>query len=252
MTALYSNDGGTGNQTSGYNIASPAGFPIGVFNDGGILSGLSGANRLPTQWLTFNGPALFNAITQQQQGINGFTTFAPPKVSDSLVVERVFGGYLETTFAGTLLDRPFAAVVGVRVEDTQETVNGLSTAYTGLTKLLNDPTQFGVASSGTTTVSSSNSYTDVLPTMSFKWQLQDNFLARFAASQTMTRPTLEDLSPVFTLVTLRPGDYAASSGNAQLQPFRSNNLDLSFEYYFSDADYLSLGGYTRTSATSLS
>ena len=244
-TALYSNDGGTGNQTSGYNIPSPAGFPIGVFNDGGILSGLSGANRLPTQWLTFNGPALFNAITQQQQGINGFTTFAPPKVSDSLVVERVFGGYLEATFGGSLLDRPFAAVVGVRVEDTQETVDGLATAFTGLTKLLNDPTQFGIASSGTTTISSSNSYTDVLPTMSFKWQLQDNFITRFAASQTMTRPTLEDLSPVFTLVTLRPGDYAASSGNAQLQPFRSNNLDLSFEYYFSDADYLSLGGYYK-------
>ncbi len=66
-TALYSNDGLSGNTTSGYNIPSPTSVPIGVFNDGGILSGLSGANRLPTQWLTFNGPALFsNAITQQQ------------------------------------------------------------------------------------------------------------------------------------------------------------------------------------------
>lgn len=250
-TALYSNDGGTGNQTSGYNIPAPSSIPIGVFNDGGILSGLSGANRLPTEWLTFNGPALFQAITQQvQNGSPGYPavpgfTFAPPKVNDTLVIERVFGGYLESTFAGTLLDRPFSAVVGVRVEDTQETVNGLSTAYTALIPLLNDPTQFGVTSSGTTTVSSSNSYTDVLPTMSFKWQLQDNLIGRFAASQTMTRPTLEDLSPVFTLVTLRPGDFAASSGNAQLKPFRSNNLDLSFEYYYSDADYLSLGGFYK-------
>ncbi len=81
--------------------------------------------------------------------------------------------------------------------------------------------------------------------MSVRWQLKDNLITRFAASQTMTRPTLEDLSPVFTLVTLRPGDFAASSGNAQLKPFRSNNLDLSIEYYPSDSDYLSLGGFLQ-------
>src|SRR3984957_13715825 len=241
-TALYSNDGLSGNTTSGYNIPSPTSVPIGVFNDGGILSGLSGANRLPTQWLTFNGPALFNAITQQQAP--GFT-FAPPKVSDSRVSERVFGGYLEATFGGSLLDRPFTGVLGVRVEDTQETVNGLATAFTKLTTLLNDATQYGLQSSGTTPESSSSSYTDVLPTMSVRWQLKDNLITRFAASQTMTRPTLEDLSPVFTLVTLRPGDFAASSGNAQLKPFRSNNLDLSVEYYPSESDYLSLGGFYK-------
>ena len=246
-TALYSNDGLSGNTTSGYNIPSPAGFPIGVFNDGGILSGLSGANRLPTQWLTFNGPALFNAITQQVQATPGNSnfTFAPPKVSDSLVIERVFGGYLEATFGGSLLDRPFTGVLGVRVEDTQETVNGLATAFTALTTLLNDATQYGLQSSGTTTVSSSSSYTDVLPTMSVRWKLQDNLITRFAASQTMTRPTLEDLSPVFTLVTLRPGDFAASSGNAQLKPFRSSNLDLSLEYYLTNSDYVSLGGFYK-------
>ena len=244
-TALFSNDGNSGNATSGYNIAAPTSIPIGVFNDGGILSGLSGANRLPTQWLTFNGPALFQAITQQLQAtIPGFS-FSPPEVNNSLVVERVFGGYLETTFAGSLLDRPFSAVVGVRVEDTQETSSGLGTQFVSLARLLNDPTQFGVNTSGSAITSSSTSYTDVLPTMSFRWKLEDNLIARFAASQTMTRPTLEDLAPVTTLVTVRPGDYAASSGNAQLKPFRSNNLDLSFEYYYSDADYLSLGGFYK-------
>ena len=244
-TALFSNDGNSGNATSGYNIPAPTSIPIGVFNDGGILSGLSGANRLPTQWLTFNGPALFQAITQQLQAtIPGFG-FSPPEVNNSLVVERVFGGYLETTFAGSLLDRPFSAVVGVRVEDTQETSSGLGTQFVSLARLLNDPTQFGVNTSGSTITSSSTSYTDVLPTMSFRWKLEDNLIARFAASQTMTRPTLEDLAPVTTLVTVRPGDYAASSGNAQLKPFRSNNLDLSFEYYYSDADYLSLGGFYK-------
>ena len=56
-------------------------------------------------------------------------TFAPPLRNDSVVTERVFGGYLEAVFAGSLLDRPITSVVGVRVEDTQSTVNGLSTPF---------------------------------------------------------------------------------------------------------------------------
>jgi iron complex outermembrane recepter protein len=242
-TALFSNDGGSGCTTCGYNFPSPPGFPIGVFDAGGnFLSGVSGANRLTTQWLTFDGPSLFNAITLQQPP--GFT-FAPPKVNDSFVQERVYGGYLEAVFGGSLLDRPFSTVVGVRVENTQETVSGLATQFTGLTKLANDPTQYGVATAGTGTLSSSNSYTDVLPTMSFKWKLTDDFIARFAASQTMTRPTLDQLSPVTTLVTLRPGNFAASSGNPDLKPFRSSNLDISFEYYYGNSNYASVGGFYK-------
>jgi TonB-dependent receptor len=57
----------------------------------------------------------------------------------------------------------------------------------------------------------------------------------------MTRPTLEQLSPVTTLVTLRPGNFAAASGNPDLKPFRSNNLDMSFEYYYGQSNYVSLG-----------
>jgi TonB-dependent receptor len=57
----------------------------------------------------------------------------------------------------------------------------------------------------------------------------------------MTRPTLEQLSPVTTLVTLRPGNFASSSGNPNLQPFKSNNLDLSVEYYYDKSNYVSLG-----------
>jgi len=248
-TALYSNDGLAGCATCGYTIAAPTGIPIGVFNAGGnFLSGVSGANRTPDQWLTFSGPALFNAITQEQRALPGNSgfTFAPPLRNDSLVTERVYGGYLESVFAGSLLDRPITAVVGVRVENTQSTISGLSTPFIALTKLLTDATQYGVTTGGNATVSSTNTYTDILPNLSLKWDLMDNLIGRFAASQTMTRPTLEELSPVTTLVTLRPGNFAASSGTANLSPFRSNNLDLSFEYYYGRADYVSVGSFYKT------
>ena len=245
-TALYSNDGGSGCTTCGYNNPAPPGIPIGVFDaGGGFLSGLSGANRLTTQWLTFDGPSLFEAIKQQQLATTPGFTFAPPKVNDTLVKERVFGGYLEAVFAGRLFDRQITAVVGVRAEHTQESVGGLATNFVELTRLANDATQYGVSTSGTGTQTSENSYTDILPSISFKWDAFTNFTARFAASQTMTRPTLEQLSPVTTLVTLRPGNFAAASGTPDLKPFRSNNLDLSFEYYYGPSNYVSLGAFYK-------
>ena len=246
-TALYSNDGLAGCQVCGYTIQAPPNIPIGVFNAGSnFMSGVSGGNRTPSEWLTFDGPALFNAITAQQQALHPGFTFAPPLRNDTVVTERVFGGYLESVFAGSLLDRPISAVVGVRVESTRSSVNGLSTPFIDLHKLLTDQTQYGVDTGGNATVTSTNTYTDVLPNLSIKYDLMDDLIARFAASQTMTRPTLEEMSPVTTLVTLRPGNFAASSGNANLSPFRSNNLDLSFEYYYGQADYASVGWFYKT------
>jgi TonB-dependent receptor len=245
-TALYSNDGGTGCATCGYNNVAPASVPIGVFNAGsGFLSGVSGADRLTPEWLTFDGPSLFNAITREQQAITPGFTFAPPKVNDSLVKERVYGGYLETVFAGSLAGRSFSSVVGVRVESTQADISGLATNFVALTRLANDATQYGVSTAGTGTIGSSNHYTDILPNLSFKWRLRDDLTARFAASQTMTRPTLEQLSPVTTLVTLRPGNFAAASGTPDLKPFRSDNLDISFEYYYGNSNFISVGAYLK-------
>lgn len=245
-TSLYSNDGNSGCTTCGYNIPSPPGVPITVFDAGSnFLSGISGANRLVTQWQTFSGPALFDAITAQQRATNPNFTFAPPLINDTIVKERVLGGYLETEFRGLLATRPFSVVAGVRVENTHTSVNGLATAYTALVTLVNDQTQFGSASSGTTRTIGSNDYTDILPNIAFKWLVTDKLTARFAASQTITRPTLEQLSPVTTLVTLRPGNFAASRGNADLKPFKSNNLDVSLEYYYGRTNYISLGGYLK-------
>lgn len=246
-TSLYSNDGNTGCTTCGYNLPVPPGVATSVFDAGsGFLSGISGSNRLPTQWQTFSGPDLFDAITAQQRASNPNFTFAPPLVNDTIVTERVLGGYLESEFGGRLMNRPFSLVAGVRFENTSTNINGLATAYTALVKLANDQTQYGSTSSGTQRTIGSTSYSDVLPSLSFKWQLTDQFTARFAASQTITRPTLEQLSPVTTLVTLRPGNFAASSGSPGLKPFKSSNLDLSLEYYYGRSSYVSLGAYYKS------
>ncbi len=118
-------------------------------------------------------------------------------------------------FAGSLGGRSFSSVVGVRVEKYASGYQRACDQLRGADAAqANDATQYGVSPAGTATVSKSNHYTDMLPNLSFKWALTDDITARFAACQTMTRPTLEQLSPVTTLVTLRPGNFAGGQRHA--------------------------------------
>ena len=85
-------------------------------------------------------------------------------------------------------------------------------------------------------VTANHEYWDVLPAMNANWEVADNFLIRFAASQTMSRPQLASLTPGTT--SFASGLNAAGAapaitvGNPYLSPFRSTNFDLSFERYF--------------------
>lgn len=246
QTSFFSNDGGTGCTTCGFNLPIPPGVSVSQFNAGdNFLRGVSGSDTLIRQFPTFDGQQVFDAITAQQRLTNPNFTFDPPVVNDTVVRERVSGGYLESEFGGTLGGRDISMVAGVRVERTQAKVDALATGFTRLITLANDQTQFGVTTSGATRSVVNNSYTDILPNFSMRWDAMDDVVIRFAASQTITRPTLEQMSPATSLLTLRPGNFVAASGNADLKPFKSSNLDLSVEWYYAPGSYVALGGFFK-------
>lgn len=73
-------------------------------------------------------------------------------------------------------------------------------------------------------------YTDILPSLNLKYDLTDDFALRFAASRTMSRPSLPQISPS---VSASGATQTLTANNPELDPFRSNNFDLSGEWYFS-------------------
>jgi iron complex outermembrane receptor protein len=58
----------------------------------------------------------------------------------------------------------------------------------------------------------------------------DDFLVRFAYADVIGRPSLPALTPGGTIDTQPPG-FSINTGNPFLQPNRSTNVDLSFEWY---------------------
>lgn len=80
-----------------------------------------------------------------------------------------------------------------------------------------------------------HNYFDALPSLNLKYELTDDLLLRLAASRTLSRPTLAQISPT---VTANGTTQILTSQNPLLNPFRSNNLDLAGEWYFTEGGLL--------------
>lgn len=218
-----------------------------IFDAGGdFLSDVSGSGRMPTQWLAHNGEAHFAFLEDYYASVNGESiSFDAVRRNNSFEVEEeTLSAYLELEFEGELADMPIYSTTGLRVETTDVTVTGTQAPIQGLTIL--DQTemlaQFGDAQG----FDVGNDYDAILPNISFKLEITDYLIARMAASKSLTRPTLESMSPVTVITTTRQGgDLTSTSGNPALKPFESDNFDISLEWYYGEASYLSAGYFKK-------
>lgn len=218
-----------------------------IFDAGSdFLSDVSGSGRMPTQWLAHDGEAHFAFLEQYYASVNGDSiSFDAVRRNNSFEVEEeTLAAYLELDFEGEIAGMPIYSTTGVRVETTDVTVTGTQAPIQGLTIL--DQTemlaQFGDAQG----FDVGNDYDAILPNMSLKLEITDDLIARVAASKSLTRPTLESMSPVTVITTTRQGgDLTSTSGNPELKPFESDNFDISLEWYYGEASYLSAGYFKK-------
>ena len=212
-----------------------------IFNAGSdFLSGVSGSGRMPTQWLAHDGEANF-AFLEQQSGLS----FDAVRRNNSFAVEEeTVSAYTEVDIEAEFGDMYFGANAGVRVESTDVTVVGTQAPVIGLSIL--DQTEMLAEFGAAQAVNTSSSYDVVLPNLSAKLEITDDLVARMGLSRSLTRPTLASMSPVTVITTTRQGgDLTSTSGNPALEPFESDNFDLSLEYYFGDASYASVGYFRK-------
>ncbi|ATC96730.1 TonB-dependent receptor [Pseudoalteromonas tunicata] len=91
-------------------------------------------------------------------------------------------------------------------------------------------------------------YNYLLPSLNLRYQHSDKLISRFAATQTIARPTFSD-SAAYALIETQSIEKngkittvrQAEVGNPELDPYKSINLDLSLEYYPSKVGVLSAG-----------
>ncbi|MCM2678524.1 TonB-dependent receptor [Echinimonas agarilytica] len=78
-----------------------------------------------------------------------------------------------------------------------------------------------------------------LPSLNLNYAISDEMIGRFAVTRTMTRPRFDSLNPRTQIFEQQWDAARGSAGNAKLKPLKSNNIDLSYEWYFSESGLIS-------------
>ncbi|NQY87271.1 MAG: TonB-dependent receptor [Colwellia sp.] len=220
-----------------------------VFDAGSdFLGDVSGSGRMPTSWLAHDGEANFAFLEAYSAANGNDISFDAVKRNKSFeITEETVSLYVEFDFETELAGMPLSATTGFRYEATDVDIDGTDEPVTELNIL--DRTEMLPSYGAAESISTSTDYEALLPSLSLKLEINDDLVARFAASQTITRPTLDSLSPVTVIGTTRQGgNLTSSSGNAELKPFTSDNVDLSLEWYYADASYISAGYFRKNVA----
>ena len=156
-----------------------------------------------------------------------------PAGSEQLLVhtkvkETTYDGYGKLTFDGHLGGKDLTTGLGVRVAYLKTTSSGYQTTN-------------NVAYSP---VSVDNSNTEFLPSLNSTLKLTDDQLLRFGASIGLSRPPLDALVTGFSLnPTGTPP--SGGGGNPLLEPYKANQFDLSYEWYFHEESMLAAAIYYK-------
>ncbi|MCK7598579.1 TonB-dependent receptor [Microbulbifer sp. CAU 1566] len=217
---------------------------------------------LPPQGLDFHGLGLtfVDDLGDNVSGIPGFWAVDPKSLDNGEGINRkIFGDIKPIVNPGTSYDLTLNELTsyvqsdfefgnvfgtfGVKVIDSEiqaviyETTsvtrtNGGSNYYTGRT-------------------TETKKRTDVLPSLNLAWNVTDDVMLRFAAAKNKQDLDLDNYGSSRTIFTAADPDDPTqripsgwnSSGNINLEPWLTNNFDISAEYYFGDASMLSMGAY---------
>ncbi|UYQ94648.1 TonB-dependent receptor [Chitinophaga horti] len=88
----------------------------------------------------------------------------------------------------------------------------------------------------------SNSYLNILPNLSFKYNVSNDFILRAAVTTSIARPNYYDLAPYVSTVA---DDEELSAGNPNLKAAYAWNFDVMGEYYFKSVGILSGGVFYK-------
>ena len=120
-----------------------------------------------------------------------------------------------------------------------------------------DQTGSGLAANGNliTRVSGQFKYNDFLPSLNLNFHVGDGQMVRFAASRQLARQRMSDMRAGSTYSynqTLAASAdptksaWSANGGNPELEPWRSNSYDLTYENYFKDhMGYWAVAGFYK-------
>lgn len=228
---LFDN-GGCG--TCGYGVVAPI--------DAIGLRAFTAENFFPgliDTFYTYDGDAYIDYLASIGVGIT-------PQLQNNrfTINEDINAAYVDATFNLSVGEMPLTINAGVRYSETDVDVAAVQSFISDVVPTT-DLTLFSNRFGAPTDIVEGGKYDNILPNINAKLELNDEMVVRFAVYESLTRPTLSQLSPSTVFNEPRRQNLTASGGNPALEPFESTNFDISFEWYYGDSNVFSAAYFNK-------
>ncbi|MFT3995839.1 MAG: TonB-dependent receptor [Asticcacaulis sp.] len=192
---------------------------------GTYLGSYDGDAVFPQQWLAIDTRGFISNYSDAQLIAAGTLTNDPSGITD--VSEKTAAFYTRADF-GT---GSWKGNIGLRAVETRQKTVGFGPDLNGII-IRNDVAS--VPASGQLTYD--RTYWDYLPSFNLRHTATDDLVLRFAASKTIARPNLGQLTPT---ASVDGAAYTITQNNPELDPYRATNVDIGAEWYFNRQGLLS-------------
>jgi TonB-dependent receptor len=247
-----------------WGVTAPGDIPEGLFEQSCTacafedhdMSGVEGADgnspggtTIPLGSVSFGGDplALINAV-----GPAYGVSLANRSINtddDNTVKEDILSAYVQANMDYDVADMTLNIVAGLRYEQTD--VTSSSNQFLPTQIIWEADNDFlPVLGDSIETLRDEKDYSNFLPSIDFTLNVSSDIKARASFSKTLARPSYDKLFQSTSItpqprITALGGLATGSTGNAQLDPLESTNIDFSLEWYYSDSSVLSLGYYRK-------
>ncbi len=168
-----------------------------------------------------------------------------PITGESKLSEKVTALYMQAIWADDFHGMPITTRAGVRYEKAKVKSSGLETPATALVWIGGNEWIYEFADEQTP--SQGGGTTEYfLPSLDIDLSFKDDLIGRFSYSRSIARPPIGDMGSTREFVgNPKVGNRFVTVGNPELEPYVSDNFDLSLEWYYAEGSYVSVGYYYK-------
>lgn len=209
------------------------------------FDGVGGNGSMIPGYHKFNFEDMANLLVNTYEICGDDLDCTAPYSTDRRISEETESIYVEFDKEFELFNRDASVLVGLRYESTEIESSALVPIPVASGWAAANEFYLGYAAeSDFSTVDADYNY--LLPSFDFDIDYSEDIKLRASYSQTITRPTYADMQGGRSVDQLFRVDLGTgSSGNPALEPFESENMDFSAEYYYGQSSYFSAGYFTK-------
>ena len=167
--------------------------------------------------------------------------------ADDTVVENTKAVYAQLVLEGQLGDLPTTTRFGMRYEQTDVSSSSNVAPPSGILWLANNDFQNPASTTEVQHISTSGSYSNLLPNVDFSIDLTDSLQGRASYSKTIARAPYGNLyaapgvgNPGGSILINPASQSTGNINDPSLKPLSSDNLDLGLGWYFAPSSYVSI------------